>query len=232
MKTVILSTLAATAPLLTAATLIDPSAITGHHQGDSLSGSGSILTTTNKAGITQTGGADSPVTWTHNSAWQNDWQGNQLSGATNSKLGWAVIDFGSTQTQLGEMLLWNVNEGSHSGRGMNAFNIYFATSPSVSAPAISATPTDYDFSSGGWTQLGATRNLTRADESGVNALDGSFDLSSIASAQYIGIEILSTHGENDRAGFAEVVFTAVPEPSSISLLGLGSLTLLLRRKRR
>ena len=226
--------LAATTCISQAATVITAAGITGSHLGDTLAGDGSINTTTNLQGITQTGGATSPATWTHSSAWQDDWQATRLAGATNSKLAWTVIDLGSAQTNLGELLLWNVSEGTVSGtRGTATFNLYFADTPTVAAPGTSGTPTDYDFTSGGWSQLGATRNLATATEDGVNTVDGTFDISSVASARYVGIEILTANGSDaaNRVGLAEVVITTVPEPSSTALLGLGGLALILRRRK-
>lgn len=227
----IIAASAATVGAVSAVTILPASSITGHHQGDSAAGNGSTLTVINGSGITQTGGATNPSTWTHNDSWTTDWQGDVLSGASNSKVGWTVIDLGSVQSQLGEMLVWNVNEASWTSRGTETFNIYYATAPTTTAPGVSATPIDYDFASGGWTQLGGTRTLLQADASAANALDGTYDLSSISSAQYIGIEMLTSFGNGARVGLGEVVFTEVPEPSSTALLGLGCLALMWRRRK-
>lgn len=85
---------------------------------------------------------------------------------------------------------------------------------------------DYDFASGGWTQLGATQTVTSGGQ--IDALD----LSSIASAQYIGLEIMSSLKADNRVGFEEVAITAVPEPSSFALLAgcFGLAWIMVRRR--
>jgi len=83
---------------------------------------------------------------------------------------------------------------------------------------------DYDFASGGWTQLGTTRSLTTV------AASQAFDLSGISSAQYIALEIMTAHTTNGRVGFDEAAITAIPEPSAALLGGLGFLALLRRRR--
>lgn len=176
------------------------------------------------------GDANDPATWTASGqAWQDDWQGNNpLVGATNGKVGWVTFDFGSVQP-LDDMYIWNLSESTGQNRRVNTYNIYYANSPTV-APA-SGSSVDYDFSSGGWTQLGGTRSLlqwqdgTGADGSGT---DGEENLN--ISAQYIGLEFITYEG-GTRVGLNEVVFTAIPEPASLALVGLGSLLIAGRRRR-
>jgi hypothetical protein len=142
-----------------------------------------------------------------------------------------VLDLGSSTPLLDKMYLWNVQENAPGGwenRGINGFNVHYATSPTVTPPATSGTATPYDFSSGGWTSLGG---FNLAIGTGNGDAGESFDLSGAAGAQFIGIEITSNHGGN-RSGFAEVAFTTIPEPGSIALLLGGGLLGLLRRHRR
>lgn len=170
---------------------------------------------------------DDPSLWTATArGWPNDWQGNgPLSGATNGKVGWVSFDFGSVQN-LDEVYIWNVREATAPARRVNTYNIYYSNSPTV-APA-SGSSVDYDFSSGGWTQLVGTRSLTAATN-GPDAANGVETLG--VSAQYIGLEFITYGGDASRVGLAEVVFTdAIPEPSSLALLGLGGLLIARRRR--
>jgi hypothetical protein len=230
--------IAALAGTASAATIISVTSVTGHHQGDSYGSGGSMLTiingqdNTNRNGVNLQSQPDNPSVWTHGNRWQDDWQGNLLSGT--DKKGWAVFDFGSEQTQFGMMYLWNVNEtaNNHLQAGTNEFNIHYATNPTTTPPARSSTATDYDFSSGGWTKLNSTTlTLAQGDGSTANALDGSYDISAISSARYIGLELISNYGATDRVGLGEVVFTVPETSSSAMLLGLIGLGLLQRRRR-
>lgn len=55
---------------------------------------------------------------------------------------------------------------------------------------------------------------------------------STISARYIELDIATSYsGDNQRLGFTEIEFNAVPEPSTAALLGLVGLALILRRRR-
>ena len=191
--------------MLASAELVVPSGITAFHQGDSLTGNGSTLDAINGTGMTKPD-ADDPSTWTMTStAWADDWQGFSTPSGNNT---WAVLDLGGATPNLDKMYLWNVNENNATNRGMNGFEIYHTTSPTVSPPATSGTVRSYDFASGGWTKLPGSFSLRQATGGG----DGgqSFDVSAAGGARYIGIKMLSNHG-GIRVGFGEVAFTtAVP----------------------
>jgi len=200
------------------ADLVVPSAINAFHQGDSLSGDGSVLKAIDGSGMAKPD-TDDPSTWTINStAWQDDWQGFEAPGVANRT--WAVLDLGAPTANLDRMYLWNVQEnapGNQANRGMNGFNVFYATSPTVTPPTTSGTVTAYDFSSGGWTQISGSFSL--AQGSGIGDSGQSFDVSAAAGARYLGLQILSNHGGN-RVGFGEVAFTtAVPTgaPSVVTL---------------
>lgn len=210
------------------AALVVPTGITAFHQGDSLAGNGSTLKVIDGSGMAK-GDANDPSTWTVNStAWQDDWQGFSPPAANTT---WAVLDLGGATSNLSNMYLWNVQEnapGNQAGRGMADFNIWYSNAPSVTPPATSATVTTYDFTSGGWTQLGGTQNLPAG--TGIGDAGAAFDVSGASGAQFIGIEMLTNHGAGDRTGFGEVAFTTIPEPSSILLALAGGLGLLRRRR--
>lgn len=186
------------------ADLVIPGAIKAFHQGDSLTGNGSTLQVINGSGMSKADASD-PATWTINStAWPDDWQGFSTPSGNNT---WAVLDLGSPTANLAQMYLWNVQEGApggQTGRGMNNFNIFYATSPTVTPPNTSGNVTAYNFASGGWTQINGSFSLDRGTGNGDSGQ--SFDVSEAAGARYIGLQLLSNHGGN-RVGFAEVAFT-------------------------
>jgi|GEM_PF-3568846 len=179
-------------------------------------------------------------TWTHGQNWQQGWQAANLSGGTN--LGWVMSDFGESVTDLGSMYLWNVKEqgSGPQSRGVQTFNIWYRDTV-ISAPG----QTNYNFSANGWTQLGSSTFTLESGGAGTSTgteklFDGSYDLSSIDSARYIAIEIISNYGSNssgspdgtiNRSGLAEIVFTAVPEPGKAALILIGIIGATLRRRR-
>lgn len=215
------------------AAVVGITGVTGHHTGqrfgypvgnlpNMIDGSGMLIPDSND-----------PSTWTASgSAWQNEWQSNSLlSGATNSKIGWVVIDLGSATADLDNLYIWNERENL--GRTTDSYNLYYASAPTIPpAPNPGTQNTligDYDFASGGWTQLGSTASMSsRFDVGEANIANDVIGLGRIT-AQFIGIEILSNRGDANRVGIAEIAVTTVPEPSSTALLGLGALALLLRR---
>ncbi len=165
-----------------------------------------------------------PSGWTTTSSqYQSEWQsGKLLSGATNSKIGWAAFDLGSVTTGLDELYIWHIRENT--GRVAATYNVYVASTPTVSlshGPDNTSTAIDYDFSSGGWTLI--------TSETGSYRGSSVIDLGEVA-GRYIGIEILTNSGDANRVGFAEIGITAVPEPRAALLSGLGLLALLRRRR--
>jgi len=212
--------------------------IAGHENGDSATGDGSIYTAISGVGLTKPDLED-PSTWTHTNSWQSDWQGNFTGGSPqNANQGWAVIDLGSEQEALENLYLWNVNEANALDRGVEDFNIYYATDPTVTPPDATDTPQTYDFASGGWTQLGDTETLLQGTADGALPVSGIFDISGASGAQFLGIDILSNYGSTFRVGLAEIAVTApttlpaVPEPSTFMLGALGLLGFVAYARRR
>lgn len=208
----------------TNAGLVPISSITGFSGGDSFT-AGDFSPLTDGVGITK-GNANDPSTWSNDgAAYQQEWYDNHLAGAANGKLGWVAFDFGSSRNDLQSLYLWNGNY--QSGQlGAATFNIYYANTPTVALPAPPGpnSTVDYDFASGGWTQLGATESL------GAKA-DDAFDLAAIPSARYLAIEIMSTHGSDLRSGFDEAAITFVPAPAALPV-GLVMLGVFAARRRR
>ncbi|MCP4846164.1 MAG: hypothetical protein GY901_13875, partial [Actinomycetia bacterium] len=118
-----------------------------------------------------------------------------------------VLDLGAPTAHLDRMYLWNVEENNALNRGVNAFEVYHATTPTVAPPATSSSPTPYDFSSSGWTQLPGSFNLAPGSQIGDNGQN--FDVSGAAGARFIGLKVTSNHG-GIRTGLAEVAFTTAP----------------------
>jgi hypothetical protein len=214
-----------------AATIIPFDSITGFSGGDQYTPQ-DFTQINNGFGINKPD-ANDPSTWSNGGStpsgatYQDEWYDNFLVSAANSKLGWISFDLGSSQTTLDNLYLINADAQSNVV-ATSTFNIYYADTPTVALPAPPGgdSAVDYDFASGGWTQLGTTRNLA------VTAPAQAFDLSGIASARYIALEIMTAHTDNGRVGFDEAAITVVPEPSAFALLaGCFGLTWIMVRRR-
>ena len=195
-----------------------PNAITGvtgtaYHIGDNPDPlDGSISQALDGDGLT-VGDPNDETTWTHNSRWQDNWQGQGTFSGGNTPGAWFIADLGSVQDKLDELHIWNVREVLD--RGMMVVAIYYATST---------------FPPSAWTLLGdyVVPQATAAD----TPADMVIDLSGVPAARYIGLDILTNYGSTFRVGVAEMQFTVVPEPSSALIAGLAlAIVGLLFRKR-
>lgn len=110
---------------------------------------------------------------------------------------------------LGSVLFWNYDEDGGTQRGIS----------SVTA----------SFSSDGASFTGAT-TLNFAISSGL-PIAGEMVSMLADDVQYVKFTDFVTHGDTVLAGFSEIRFATVPEPSSTALLGLSGIALMLRRKR-
>ena len=232
-----------------AATIVEVTGVTGHdggnwtttlgHLSDAVNGNGSnnLGTGDHNPGMDTSADPNDPSTWLKsNTSWQTEWNANSRldpGSSLNSKIGWMVIDFGSTINDLDTAYLWSQRDGNRASENMSDFNLYYSNGAGIdSLPAMpnSTSKTgDYDFSSGDWTLIGSyTQTLSSGSHGYVNAID----LTGI-DAQYIGIEIITGQGADTRIGFGQIEVTAadpIPEPSVALLSGLGALMLLRRRK--
>jgi len=154
-------------------------------------------------------GDDEPATYpSHTSSDQNDtmWLANDDAGQA------IVFDLGQSFDITG-FHVWNYNEKNGlTPRGANSVDVTFS-SDNVT--------------------FGNATNFTFDEASGVDSYVGQdFTLGSTTIAQFVRFEILSNHGDTDFTGLSEVRFTAIPEPASLALIGLGGLVMALRRQRR
>jgi hypothetical protein len=259
MKTVTISTILAIGMSAAAdATVVTVTGVTGHNGGNWSGTLGHLTDMVNGNGSNDFGSADhfpgmdtsadinDPSQWVHSSSnWQSEWLGSTILDSTNSlnnKIGWAVFDFGSLVAGLENIYIWSNRSIGGAGERTNAYNIYYSSGTGIdalpsmaNAGQVSDTQTanpgyavqgDYDFSSGDWTQLGSYNLQQPSSPWGPDATESLGGVS----AQYIGIEIISGHGTDDRIGLGQVEFTAIPEPSTALLGAFGFLPLLRRRR--
>jgi hypothetical protein len=186
-------------------------------------GDGSVSRLVDGIGLTKTD-PDDISTWGHDNLWQNGWQGDGSFPGTQA---WVVFDLGTASDALGALYLWNVNEllpweGEVSGtddftdRGIQDFKLWYATDPLVAPPSTGFAAQTYDFTTGGWTQLGGIHTLARAAAINGQLYGGAYDLSTIPSARYIAVEAVSNYGSAVRTGLAEAVITPIPETAAFS----------------
>jgi len=180
--------------------------------------------------------------------YRDEWQADQLLDTNTSidgKVGWVIMDLGA-EYPVNSMYLWN---GIQIGTGaMKDFNIYVSTAPVVpgtQGPTGGGDADDYDFGVAAWTPVLGTQTLADGgnagatdgvyDGTGAGAADGVYNLGGVT-ARYVALEMMSRHNGNfdpnsGRIGFAEAGFDVVPEPATMSLLVLGGLGVLARRRR-
>ena len=189
-------------------------------------GDGSVSRLVDGVGLTKTD-PDDISTWGQDNRWQDGWQGDGSFPGTQA---WIVFDLGTATTGLGSLYLWNVNEllpwegaggegtDPYTDRGIQDFKLWYATVPSATLPATGYTAQTYDFTSGGWTQLGGIHTLAEASAVDGQLYGGVYGLSSIPEARYLAIEVIDNYGSAVRTGLAEAVITAIPEPASYAAL--------------
>lgn len=159
---------------------------------------------------------------THSNSASTMWMSEVGQATSTSSDVYLLIDLGAVYA-VDSFTVWNYNEDASAGRdntrGVNAVVIEYGTSVTGSDIDSAAT-------------LAGVTNFARASPNRFNNFTGElFDPAGSFTARFIKINVDSNHGGNSNVvGLAEIQFTAVPEPSSLSLLALGGLLVARRRR--
>ena len=139
---------------------------------------------------------------------------------------WVSFSFPSSEA-LDFMRVWNGNQTSGIDQGIEKAYLWYSTAGSL--PAIAASVGGA--SPGAWTQVpGGLRTFAQAN--GLATYDGeSMSLAGI-DAKHLLIDIETNYGSTQSVQLSEFQFFAavIPEPATLSLLGLGGLAMLRRRR--
>jgi hypothetical protein len=193
----------------TAAAIIDPAGLTATASSTHASYVGRLQDVVNGEGMTSA--------TEHTSVW-GTWftDGVELDR-------WIVIDLGGTY-ELDSMKVYNANEAY-------GWNIYGFKNTEVFVSDVAAPGNPVD-DAGNWTVV-ATPLLNQAPGVDGYATPDTVDLLGMTGS-HVALHALSTYNPGwgtDAAGLSEVQISAVPEPATLSLLALGVLGLV-RRKRK
>ena len=218
-KTFITAAVLATAMHASAAiTIIDPISVSKEGGGDPYNGSLSQVIDNSGLSFDLNTGDLVPITLpTHDGG----------TSYTDNAVRWFTFDLFSAEvpdalifdlgqvysTGLGDILFWNYSEQGAGDRGIS----------DVTA----------SFSSDGISYFGDTTvNFTQA-----SLIDNPFagetvGLNQYGDIRYVKFTDITGPAAGSLIGFSEIRFTALPEPSSTALLGLGGVALMLRRRRK
>jgi hypothetical protein len=156
---------------------------------------------------------------THDSQSNDFWHANEPVANV-----WIAFDLGA-EVDLKTMVVWNLHAfdvNSHENvRGLKEYNLILCDST-------------LDFSDPMGTMASATvasfNNLTLQQASADQFITGEVvDVADTAGVQYVIIDVISNYDGSNYAGLSAVRFTAVPEPATLTLLGMG---MFLLRKRK
>jgi hypothetical protein len=173
--------------------------------------------------------SDSPVVKTSTSTatwWIGSWLTHQVdSPDPHPSTGWVLFNF-AKNTSLKEIVIWNLlSEETNAayGRGMKAVTITYSTDSDTTGLG-GGTIFSGDLKQATWT--GDKTQHTIANGWGYT---DDFTFPEVQNVKAVKITFTSNYG-GDGTGLSEVRFA--PEPATLALLGLGGLSVLLRRKSR
>jgi hypothetical protein len=169
----------------------------------------------------------------------SDRLGKDANWAIGGIDGWWIADLGADY-ELDRVSFFNFNPGlndtnddDHTDRGVATGNVWYRTT----SESNNTDGNGSAFDSTGYTQLGSTETFTRAPGGSLpnhgaipQTVPDTLDFDG-ANARYVAIEILTNQGDTSFTGIGELQFFSVPEPATMSLLALGGIAMLRRRRR-
>lgn len=219
--------------LLTAGSVADAAVISGVTIEDYSSnyGARNPQDTVNGAGLDTS--ATPPE---HDNTPGNMWMSLNNDGIVISE-DYLVFDLGE-EHRVDGFRIWNYNEGygepaNWTNRGIKDLEIFVSSTDNAVEGSTTPTP------GATVTQLtdpsDSDTTFTFAEAPGTNGYQGVFIDVTDFTARYIRFDVSNNHADQTGDGFvglSEVRFHAVPEPGSMSLLGLGGLALFSRGQRK
>ena len=157
---------------------------------------------------------------THTNAWNlNNWQTGAPVTIANQ---WITFDLGA-EYDLASVSIWNFNRDAGEQGGSDDYTNLGIKQMDV---LVSSDNTN-------WTTALTDQTLTEA--SGLSTYAGEVVTLSVTGVRYVKFDvdtIFNSSPGGPQVGLSEVRFTAVPEPATMSLLGIGGLLALVRRRRK
>ena len=155
-----------------------------------------------------------PATWPSKLTTATGWYNLGYDWYNAGTTGWIEFDLGAEYSLQG-FHVWNGQDPENGGT--NGVDVKLATG--ATAPAD-------------WSGVSTTKSFEFAKGAGQANTDlgQDYELDSAVTARWVYFDITSSYGDN-RHGLSEVRMVTVPEPATMSLLVLGGLAVLRRRRK-